>query len=49
MTSLTPVKNAFDLHRKWPSADFRIVADAGHATTEPGIVHELVVATDGFR
>ncbi len=46
---VTPVKNAFDLHKAWPTADFRVVPDAGHATTEPGIVHELVCATDGFR
>jgi proline iminopeptidase len=46
---VTPVKNAFDLHRAWPQARLRIVADAGHATTEAGIVHELVEATDGFR
>jgi proline iminopeptidase len=46
---VTPVKNAFDLHRAWPQAHLRVVSDAGHATTEPGIVHELVEATDGFR
>jgi proline iminopeptidase len=46
---VTPVRNAFDLHRVWPQAHLRIVSDAGHATTEPGIVHELVEATDGFR
>jgi proline iminopeptidase len=46
---VTPVKNAFDLHREWPQAELRIVADAGHATTEPGIVHELVSATNRFR
>jgi proline iminopeptidase len=46
---VTPVKNAFDLHREWPEASLRIVVDAGHATTEPGIVHELVTATDKFR
>ncbi len=46
---VTPVKNAVDLHREWPQADLRIVADAGHATTEPGIVHELVTATNKFR
>jgi proline iminopeptidase len=42
---VTPVKNAWDLKRAWPRADLRIVADAGHAMTEPGIVHELVLAT----
>ena len=42
---VTPVKSAWDLARVWPEADLRIVADAGHAMTEPGIVHELVGAT----
>jgi proline iminopeptidase len=45
---VTPLKNAWDLHRAWPSAELRIVADAGHAMTEPGIVHELVAATQKF-
>jgi proline iminopeptidase len=45
---VTPVKNAFDLKRAWPEADLRVVADAGHAMTEPGIVHELVAATRIF-
>jgi proline iminopeptidase len=42
---VTPVKNAWDLSRAWPEADLRIVADAGHAMTEPGVIHELVGAT----
>jgi proline iminopeptidase len=44
-----PAKSAWDLHRAWPEADFRLVPDAGHAASEPGIVHELVSATDRFR
>jgi proline iminopeptidase len=44
----TPFKNAWDLKRAWPQADLRIVPDAGHAMTEPGIVHELVSATRQF-
>ena len=44
-----PAKSAWDLHVAWPEADFRIVPDAGHAASEPGIVHELVSATDRFR
>jgi proline iminopeptidase len=44
-----PVKSAWDLHRIWPESDLRIVPDAGHAASEPGIVHELVSATDRFR
>lgn len=46
---VTPVKNAWDLKRAWPSADLRIVADAGHAMSEPGIAHELVSATRRHR
>jgi len=42
---VTPVRNAWDLKTAWPSAELRIVPDAGHAMTEPGIVHELVRAT----
>lgn len=42
---VTPLKSAWDLKAAWPEADLRIVADAGHAMTEPGIVHELVAAT----
>ena len=45
----TPVRSAWDLHKAWPEADFRIVADAGHAISEPGILHELLEATDRFR
>ncbi|HMK41008.1 MAG TPA: prolyl aminopeptidase [Methyloceanibacter sp.] len=45
---VTPVKIAFDLARNWPRAKLRIVPDAGHAMTEPGIVHELVAATKAF-
>ena len=44
-----PARSAWDLHRAWPESDLRIVDDAGHAATEPGIVHELVEATDRFR
>jgi proline iminopeptidase len=45
----TPVAIAWDLHRAWPEAELHIVADAGHAMTEPGIVHELVAATEKFK
>lgn len=44
-----PMETAWALHRAWPEADFRLVADAGHSAFEPGIVHELVQATDRFR
>lgn len=45
---VTPVKIAFDLAQAWPEAKLRVVPDSGHAMTEPGIVHELVAATNRF-
>ncbi|MGI5120626.1 prolyl aminopeptidase [Marinactinospora thermotolerans] len=44
----TPAKTAFDLHRAWPEAEFHLVDDAGHAFSEPGILHHLIEATDRF-
>ena len=43
-----PIDTAFELHRRWPEADFKIVVDAGHSAYEPGITAELVAATDRF-
>jgi proline iminopeptidase len=43
-----PPQSAWDLHRAWPEAELRFVDDAGHSAFEPGILHELVSATDRF-
>ena len=43
-----PAQTAWELHKAWPEADFRMVPDSGHSAFEPGIVHELVEATDRF-
>ncbi len=43
-----PMRSAWDLHRAWPQAHLSIVDDAGHASFEPGIVDQLVAATDRF-
>jgi len=43
-----PLENAWDLSRALPDADLRIVPDAGHSAFEPGILHELVSATDRY-
>jgi proline iminopeptidase len=32
--------------RAWPEADLQIVQDAGHLAFEPGIMHQLIEATD---
>ena len=44
-----PARSAWDLHRAWPEADLRIIADAGHSAFEPGITDELIEVTDRFR
>lgn len=44
-----PPVSAFDLLAQWPGAEMNIVEDAGHAASEPGIVRELVRATNSFN
>lgn len=43
-----PMRSAWDLHKAWPEAHLRVVAEAGHSAFEPGITSELVTATDRF-
>lgn len=43
---VTPMEAAWKLKAAWPQARFEVVWDAGHASTEPGIVDALVRATD---
>lgn len=43
---VTPMEAAWKLKTAWPGARFEVVWDAGHASTEPGIVDALVRATD---
>jgi proline iminopeptidase len=43
-----PMTSAWELYRAWPEADLRIIQDAGHSITEPGIIDALVDATDHF-
>jgi proline iminopeptidase len=45
----TPISTAWALHKQWPEADYRPVPDAGHAMSEPGIIHELVSATEKYK
>lgn len=43
-----PMRSAWDLHKAWPNAKLEIIANAGHAASEPGITDALVRATDAF-
>jgi proline iminopeptidase len=44
-----PIRSADELTRHWPEAEYRIIPDAGHAKSEPGIRAALLDATDRFR
>jgi proline iminopeptidase len=44
-----PLVSAHDLHRAWPQAEYRIIADAGHSVWEPGIAAVLIEATEHFK
>ncbi|WP_066736449.1 prolyl aminopeptidase [Cupriavidus sp. D384] len=43
-----PARYAWALHQAWPDADFHLIEGAGHAWTEPGIMDQLLAATDRF-
>ncbi|HEU0301216.1 MAG TPA: hypothetical protein VFR37_17255, partial [Longimicrobium sp.] len=44
-----PATTAWELHRRWPEASFRVVPRAGHSALEPGMTDALVRATDELR
>jgi proline iminopeptidase len=46
---ICPPVSAYELHQRWPEAEFIIVPDAGHAASEPGVTSALVRATNNFR
>lgn len=43
-----PARYAFELHKRWPRAEFHLIEGAGHAYNEPGILDRLIRATDQF-
>jgi proline iminopeptidase len=43
---VTPMQTAWTLKSRWPQANFDLIWDAGHASTEPGVIDGLVRATD---
>lgn len=44
-----PAVSAWELHKAFPEAEFKMIADAGHAVSEPGVMNALIEATDKFR
>ncbi|MDF7776776.1 prolyl aminopeptidase [Sphingomonas sp. AOB5] len=43
-----PARYAWELHKAWPEADFHLIEGAGHAFSEPGILDQLIRATDRY-
>lgn len=43
---ICPPRSAWQLARRWPKADLRMIPNAGHALSEPGITAELVRVMD---
>lgn len=43
---ICPPAGAYALAERWPNADLRMIRDAGHALSEPGISAELVRTMD---
>lgn len=43
-----PAQTAWDLHRAWPEAEFHLIEGEGHAMSQPGILSQLIMATDRF-
>lgn len=45
---ICPLSNAYDLHKSWNNSNLMIIRDAGHSSREPGILNELIHATNNF-
>ena len=43
-----PMRSAWDLHQKFPESELKIIPDSGHSAGEPGIISELIKASDKF-
>lgn len=41
-----PAKYAWLLHKNWPGSELHLIEGAGHAYSEPGILDQLIRATD---
>lgn len=45
---ICPPATAHRLHERWPASELRMITQAGHALSEPGITEELVGIMDGL-
>ncbi|ESN99206.1 hypothetical protein HELRODRAFT_66673 [Helobdella robusta] len=44
-----PMDTAWELHKRWPEAEFKLIHDAGHSAKEVGVVSALIEATDKYK
>lgn len=45
---ICPLESAYSLHQHWPGSELNVIRDAGHSSTEHGIVDALVRACDDY-
>lgn len=45
---ICPLDNAWTLHQSWPLSELKIIRDAGHSASEPGMTDALIHATKNF-
>lgn len=43
-----PVSSAWELHKSWPESELIVVPDAGHSAYEPGVLDQLMMATERY-
>lgn len=46
---ICPMISAWELHKALPRSELRIVPDGAHSPMDPGMVHELVQASEDFK
>ena len=44
-----PPSTAYELHSRWPEAEFKMVGDAGHSAMEPGTIQALMEAVKSLQ
>ncbi|MCB9988904.1 MAG: prolyl aminopeptidase [Rhodospirillales bacterium] len=44
-----PIETAYKLHQAWPEADYIVVPDAGHASSDPSLLVRLLEATENAK
>ncbi|MDR4509682.1 MAG: prolyl aminopeptidase [Candidatus Brocadiaceae bacterium] len=46
---ICPIISAWELHKTLPGSTLRIVRDGSHSPMDPGMIHELIQASENFK